>query len=51
MGYEYRVLHESDFRNLESKLNALGKVNWKPVNVFWDNDDESPLMVTLIKEK
>ncbi len=42
MGYEYKVLYESDFR----KLNALGKDNWKLVNVCWNND-ESLLMATI----
>ncbi len=50
MGYEYKVLYESDFRNLESKLNALGKDNWKLVNVCWNND-EALLIATLIREK
>ena len=50
MGYEYKVLHESDFRNLESKLNKLGKDGWKLVNVCWNND-ESLLIATLIREK
>ena len=50
MGYEYKVLHESDFRNLESKLNKFGEDGWKLVNVCWNND-ESLLIATLIREK
>lgn len=50
MGYEYKVLHESDFRNLEPKLNKLGEDGWKLVNVCWNND-ESLLIATLIREK
>ena len=50
MAYEYKVLHESDFRNLEPKLNKLGENGWMLVNVCWNND-ESLLIATLIREK
>ena len=50
MRYEYKVLHESDFRNLEPKLNKLGEDGWKLVSICWSND-ESLLIVTMSKEK
>lgn len=48
--YEYKVLTESDYRSLQMKLNNLGNVNWKLVNIAWNND-EALLIATLIKEK
>ena len=50
MKYEYKVLTESDFRNLETKLNKLGNDGWKLVNVCWNND-ESMLIASLIRER
>lgn len=48
--YEYKVLAESDYRFLEMKLNNLGNMNWKLVNIVWNND-EALLIATLIREK
>ncbi len=50
MTYEYKVLHESDYRILEHDLNNLGYAGWKLVNVFW-NEFESLMIATLIRER
>jgi hypothetical protein len=49
MNYQYKVLHESDYKILEVDLNNLGSDGWKLANVVWDND-ESLFIAMLEKE-
>ena len=39
MKYEYKVLHESNYKILEPALNRLGEEGWKLVSVVWDDDN------------
>ena len=50
MKYEYKVLHESNYKILEPDLNRLGEDGWKLISVVWD-DDNSLFIAVLIKEK
>lgn len=49
MEYQYKVLHESDFKILEVNLNRFGEDGWKLVNIVYDYDN-SLLIATLVKE-
>jgi hypothetical protein len=46
MKYQYKVIHESEEKNLEAELNALGQDGWKLISVVWNND-ESLFVATL----
>ncbi len=50
MKYEYKVLHESNYKILESDLNLRGEQGWKLINVVWDNDN-SLYIATLIRKR
>jgi len=39
MNYQYKVLHESDYKIMEVDLNNLGSDGWELVNVVWDADE------------
>ena len=46
MRYEYKVIRETEIRNLEPQFNMLGRVGWRVISVVWDND-ESCFVATL----
>lgn len=50
MKYEYKVLHESNYKILEPDLNRLGEDGWKLISVVWDNDN-SLFVAILSREK
>ncbi|OPZ23667.1 MAG: hypothetical protein BWZ03_00426 [bacterium ADurb.BinA186] len=49
MKYQYKVIHESEEKNLETELNALGQDGWKVASVVWDYN-QSLFVATLEKE-
>ncbi len=39
MKYEYKVIRETEIRNLEPQFNMLGRQGWKVISVVWDYDE------------
>ena len=50
MKYEYKVIRETEIKNLEPQFNVLGRQGWRVISVLWDND-ESCFGATLEKEE
>lgn len=50
MKYEYKVLHESNYKILETDLNRLGEDGWKLISVIWEHDN-SLFISILSREK
>lgn len=50
MKYEYKVIRETEIKNLEPQFNVLGRQGWRVISVLWDND-ESCFVATLEKEE
>ena len=48
MRYEYKVIRETEIRNLEPQFNMLGRDGWRVISVVWDYD-ESCFVTTLEK--
>lgn len=49
MKYEYKVLHESNYKILEPNLNCLGEDGRKLIGVIWDNDNS--LFIAILSKK
>ena len=39
MKFEYKVIRETEIRNLEPQFNVYGKGGWRVVSVVWENDE------------
>ena len=39
MRYEYKVLRETEIRNLEPQFNALAREGYRVISVVWDYDE------------
>ena len=48
MKYEYKVIRETEIKNLEPEFNVLGRQGWRVISVLWDYD-ESCFVATLEK--
>jgi hypothetical protein len=49
MKFQYKVIHESEEKNLEGEFNLLGREGWKVVSVVWDYN-QGLFVATLEKE-
>ena len=48
MSYKYKVIRETEIRNLAPTFNSYGEVGWRVISVVWDYD-ESCFVATLEK--
>ena len=48
MKFEYKIIRETEIRNLELQFNVLERRGWRIISFVWDND-ESCFVATLEK--